>query len=56
MTGKNMNSDVLSRIKKNNYRKKPDKQIKKKKEKSLQAEKMAQWDRDSEGKDRFKVG
>ena len=53
---KNMNSDGFSGIKKNNYRKKPDKQIKKKREKSLQAEEMAQWDRDSEGKDRFKVG
>lgn len=52
---KNMNSDGFSRIEKNNYRKKPDKQIKKKKEKSFQAEEMAQRDRESEGKDKFKI-
>lgn len=50
-----MNSDGFSRIEKNNYRKKPDKQIKKKKEKSFQAEEMAQRDRESEGKYKFKI-
>ena len=48
-----MNSYGLVRIKENSYRKKPDKQIKKK---TFQAEEdMAQRDRDSEGKDEFKV-
>lgn len=38
---KNMNSDGFSRVEKNSYRKKHDKQIKNKKEKAFQAEEMA---------------
>lgn len=48
-----MNSDGLVRIEENSYRKKPDKQVKKK---TFQTEEeMAQRDRDSKGKDEFKV-